>query len=430
MAPGDTKAIRLFLIGLMAGTLVLPACRAGKEEEESEAEHIVTVDVAPAMTTSIDLKVGAEAVLYPLRQVAIVPKITAPIRKFYVDRGAAVREGQLLAELENQDLAAAVAENQAAYDQAEAAYQLSSRGTVPQEVERAELEVKAAQDALNAQQKRYDNLQELHEQGAISQRDVNEAMVALTQARNQLQIATRVLQDLRGFGRDQNLKVAAAQRDAALRRLEASQVQLGYSKITSPIDGVVTDRPLFAGETAASGSPILTVMDLSSVIARAHVSQQDASQIKLGNTASLLTPDGERVTSGRVTQISPALDPANTTVEIWVQASNPGRRLKAGTSMRVEIVARSVPRAVVVPESAIVTEESGASLVMIVVEGNKAKRQPVRLGIRDAGKVQITEGLNDGDRVVSTGAFELAKLEPAILERTTLRTEPPKEKEK
>jgi len=414
---------------LLVSALALSACAASKEEEEAEPDRVVSVEVAPALSTSIQLRVSAEAVLYPIQQASIAPKITAPVRAFHVERGSAVRAGQVLAELESQDLGAAVAENQAASDQAEATYEVTARATVPQEVQKAELDVRAAQDALNAQQKRYDSLQDLYKQGAIAQREVNDALVTLTQARNQLEIAQRVQRDLQGFGRDQSLRAAAAQRDAAKRRLEASQVQLSYSKIVSPINGIVTDRPLFAGETAPAGGPLLTVMDLSSVIARAHISQEDATKLKVGNPASLFPPDGGPAVSGKVTQISPALDPLNTTVEVWVQAANAGARMKAGTSVRVEIVARNEPIALVVPEPAVVTDEHGETFVMLVAEGDKPKKQAVVLGIHDAGNVQVVEGLKGGDRVVSTGAFELSKLEPDVLKKTTLQIQLPKEEE-
>ena len=414
---------------LLVSALALSACAASKEEEEAEPDRVVSVEVAPALSTSIQLRLSAEAVLYPIQQASIAPKITAPVRAFHVERGSAVRAGQVLAELESQDLGAAVAENQAASDQAEATYEVTARATVPQEVQKAELDVRAAQDALNAQQKRYDSLQDLYKQGAIAQREVNDALVTLTQARNQLEIAQRVQRDLQGFGRDQSLRAAAAQRDAAKRRLEASQVQLSYSKIVSPINGIVTDRPLFAGETAPAGGPLLTVMDLSSVIARAHISQEDATKLKVGNPASLFPPDGGPAVSGKVTQISPALDPLNTTVEVWVQAANAGARMKAGTSVRVEIVARNEPIALVVPEPAVVTDEHGETFVMLVAEGDKPKKQAVVLGIHDAGNVQVVEGLKGGDRVVSTGAFELSKLEPDVLKKTTLQIQLPKEEE-
>jgi len=130
-----------------------------------------------------------------------------------------------------------------------------------------------------------------------------------------------------------------------------------------------------------------------------------------------------------VTQISPSLDQSNTTVEIWVQAANPGMKLRAGTSLKVEIIAKTEPIALVVPESAIVTDESGETFVMLIGEKDMPKKQMVTLGIQDAGNVQVTEGLKGGDRVVSTGAYELSKLEPDVLKKTKLQIQLPKEEE-
>src|SRR5437870_2811665 len=266
----STAASRLILLTLTV--TVLASC-AAKKAEKADEEHVVTVDVAPVLSSSISLKVTADALLYPLQQAAIVPKISAPIKKFYVDRGARVREGQLLAELENRDLAGAVTENQANYDQAEANYQTVSKATVPEEAQKSELDVRTAKDVMDAQQKVYDSRQALYKEGAISQKDVNDAQVALTQARNQYEIARNHLANLQRFAKDESLKAAGAQRDQATARLGATEAQLSYSRITSPINGVVTDRPLYAGETAQPGTPLVTVMDVSQVIARAHVAQ-------------------------------------------------------------------------------------------------------------------------------------------------------------
>jgi multidrug resistance efflux pump len=231
-----------------------PGCR-GKTEEE--AAPIVTVDVAPVMLSRIQRTIRAEGLLYPRQQAAIIPKITAPIKRAYVQRGARVRAGQLLIELENQDLAGAAAENRAAYDLAQANYETTSKATVPQEVQKAELEVRAAKDALDAQQAVFDNRQRLYREGAIAQKDVNDAQVNLSQARTQYETTKKRLDDLQSFARDQELKAAAAQRDAAKGRHESAQAQLGYSRITSPIDGVVTDLQYYAGEMPQAGQPLV-----------------------------------------------------------------------------------------------------------------------------------------------------------------------------
>src|SRR5262249_51780821 len=161
--------------------------------------------------------------------------------------------------------------------------------------------------------------QTLFKEGAISQKEVNDAQVALTQTKTQYGLAVKHLETVQSVSREEEVKSAEAQRDAARARVESAQAQLSYSRITSPIDGIVTDRPIYAGEMAQSGMPMITVMDVSQVIARAHVSQDDARQLQVGDMANLLPSDGGAAVPGKVTVISPALDPASTTVEVWVQ---------------------------------------------------------------------------------------------------------------
>jgi multidrug efflux pump subunit AcrA (membrane-fusion protein) len=416
---------RHYVLIAIATSLLLAGC--GKQEEEEEGP-VVTIDVAPVLSSQIQRIVRAQALVYPKQQAAIVPKITAPIKKFYVEKGATVRAGQLLVELENADLAGAARESEAAYEAAEATYQTTAHATVPEEAQKAELDVQSAKTALDAAQAVYENRQRLFQEGAIAQKDVNDARVNFTQAKNQYEIAQKRLNDLRGFGNEQALKAATAQRDQARARRDAAVAQLSYSRITSPIDGVVTDRPLYAGETPQSGSPIITVMDLSQVIARAHIAPTEASELKVGNDASLIGADNTPV-AGKVTQISPALDPSNTTLEVWVQTDNPGDHLKPGTSVRVELIAKTVPNALVIPQAALLTSGSGATSVIVIDPENKPHKKSVTTGIRDAGAVQITEGLDSGQRVATTGGFELGKLEPDVLEKTKVQIQTPKEEE-
>jgi len=417
-----------FALCALLGSILLSAC-SSKKEEPKPAERVVTVDVAPVLTSAISLKVSADALLYPLQQAAIVPKISGPVKKFYVDRGSRVRAGQLLAELENGDLAGAAAESHATFEQAEANYQTVARGTSQEELQKAELDVRTTKDTLDAQQKLFANRQALYKEGAISQKDVNDAQVALTQARSQYEQAVKHLETLQSVSREQSIKAAAAQRDAAKARADASQAQLGYTRIVSPIDGVVTDRPIYAGEMLASGGPIITVMDVSQVIAHAHVSQGDAKELKVGDAADILPADGGAKVPAKVTVISPALDPTSTTVEVWVQSANPGQRLKPGTSVRVEMIARTVPSALIIPQAAVLTSPSGSTSVIVVGSENKPEKKSVSLGIRDAGNVQVTEGLQSGERVVTVGAFELSKLDEDVLAKTKVEIQAPKEEE-
>ncbi|HEV2492939.1 MAG TPA: efflux RND transporter periplasmic adaptor subunit [Terriglobia bacterium] len=388
----------------------------------------MTVQVAAAERTSIQRRVTADAVLYPLRQAVIVPKISAPVSKFYVNRGSHVHAGELLAQLENRDLAASVTENKGAYDQAQAQYDTATKAAVPEEVHKAELDLKAAQEVFDAQQKIYNNRQTLYKQGAIARKDLDDSYVTYTQAQNQLALARQHLEGLQSFAKADSLKVAEGQLAAAKGKYLGAQAQLGYSEIRSPIDGAVTDRPLNPGEMASSSSPLITVINLSEVVARAHISQAEAAALRVGNQAVISAP-GLSDVPGKVTVVSPALDPTSTTVEVWVQATNPGERLKPGTSVRVSIVAETVSDAVVIPAAALLTAPDGGTSVIVAGADNKPEQKSVKTGIREGDDVQITDGLKAGERVVTVGAFELASEDPDVLARTKLEIQAPAKSE-
>ena len=419
MSPKRLRNVAVIAAILAAG------CHRAKEEEQAP---VVTVDVAPVLQAQIQRTVRADGLLYPRQQAAIVSKISAPIKRNAVQRGARVRAGQLLLELENQDLAGAATESRAAYDLAEANYETTAKATVPQELQKADLDARASKDALDAAQSMFENRQRLYREGAIAQKDVNDAQATLSQARSAYETARKKADDLHGFARDQELKAATAQREQAKGHHDAAQAQLGYSRITSPIDGVVTDLPFYPGEMAPSGAPVVTVMDVSKVIARTHVSQADAAELKVGNDANLIGPGGAPI-EAKVTQISPALDASNTTVEVWVQADNPAGKLRPGTSIKVEMIARTVPNALVIPQKAVLTSPSGGTFAIVIDNDNKPHLRKIQIGIRDSGMVQINDGLTSGQRVATTGAFELFKLDTEVLQKTKVQIAPAKEEE-
>src|SRR5215469_629976 len=329
--------------------LVLLGRGLGCSKEPGEKEPVVAVSAQAEEQETIEHTVTAEALLYPLQQAAITPKITAPVKKFYVNRGSKVRAGQLLATLENRDLAAATVASQGAYEQAQAAYTTTTGASLPEEMQKASLDVEAAQRALDAQQKVYNSRQELFQQGALPRKELDQAGVDLTNARNLYEIANRHLEALKAIGEKQTLKSAQGQLESAKGQYEGASAQLSYSEIHSPIDGVITDRPLYAGETAAAGVPLLTVMDTAQVIAKAHIPQSDAALLKLGDPATLTVRGEEDAVKGKVTVISPALDPNSTTVEVWVQAANSKQRLRPGTSVHLSMLAKTLKDALVVP---------------------------------------------------------------------------------
>ncbi len=125
--------------------------------------------------------------------------------------------------------------------------------------------------------------------------------------------------------------------DAARASTQSAEAQVGYSELRSPINGVVADRAVFQGEMAPAGNALLTIVDISEVIAKANLPVTDAADVKVGMPATV-SFNGEE-TPGKVTVVSPAVDPNTTTVQVWVQAANPGERLKPGSAVHVSITA-------------------------------------------------------------------------------------------
>ncbi len=379
----------------------------------------VPVQIVAVEKSAMQQKITADAVLFPVAQSAIPAKISAPVKKFLVNRGSHVRAGQLLAVLENRDLAAAAQENKGSYDQAQAQYTSTTAADLPQELQKAEFDARAAKQQFDAQQKIYDSRQELVQQGALPRKELDQAGVDLTNARNQYELAQKRLDSLNAIGKQLALRSATGQLESAQGKYEGAAAQLSYSEIRSPINGVVTERPLYPGEMAAAGTPLLTVMDISEVVAKAHIPQASAALLKVGDAAMIevpgIAPGIDKPFPGTVTVVSPALDPGSTTVEVWVQAKNPGEHLKPGTSVTVSMIARSVADALAVPAAALLTAQDGTTSVMVAGACAKstnasdqcAHQNPVKTGIREADRIQIVEGLQAGDRIVASGAYGL-----------------------
>jgi multidrug efflux pump subunit AcrA (membrane-fusion protein) len=413
--------------GIIA-VLFLFGC-ASKGPQEAEVAPEVTVDVAPVLATMISQKITADAVVYPIQQAGVPSKISAPIKKLYVERGAHVRAGQLVAELESQDLISDVNEANAALNQADVAVQTVNAG-VPHELSKVQIEIDGANRAVAEQKSIYDHRKELFDQGGIAEKDVREAAFNLEQAKNALRAAEEKVKDYKGPAKDQELKAAEAARDAAKARVDAANVRLGYARIVSPIDGIVTDRPVFAGELASSGMPLMTVMDTSRVTARAHVSPQEAAVLHNGLTANLIMPGStSKPISGTIIQISPAMDAGSTTLEVWIETGNSDGALKPGMTLRAEAIVKSNPKALVIPFAAVLTANSGNTSVIVVDAENRPHKKPVTLGIREGANVEVADGLQNGERVVTAGVFELGKLDEDVFDKTKVHIQLPKEEE-
>lgn len=387
--------------------IALAGLSACSKPKEAETEPVAPVQVAEVRRESIQRIVSADGIVYPSDQASVMPKISAPIRSFNVNRGDHVAKDQLLATLENRDLQAGVAEANQLYEQALAAQRNITGAQLPEDATRARQDLTASQEALDASQKVYESRKQLFDEGAIARRLVDEANVAYVQARSQHDIAADHLRALDRVSNPEQTKSAQAQADAAKARYDAAVAQLSYSEIRSPIAGVIADRPLYAGEMASAGTPLLTVVSVTRVIARANVPVSQAAFLKVGDAGTIEQVEAGIHLTGKVTVVSPAVDPNSTTVEVWLEAANPGEKLKPGATVHVSIVAATIPNAIVIPAVALLPSDEGGVQVMVVGPDLVAHEKQIDVGAREPEKVQIVKGLDAGERVITGGGIGL-----------------------
>lgn len=396
------NSMRCWTISIV-GVALLSGCSG----DHPAPTPVVSVQTATARRAPLPITVTGEATLEPLHQAILATKLSAPIARYYVQRGDRVHKGELLATLKNGDLQGAALGSQGQYQQAKALYATTTQATVPQEMQKAELELAQTKAQVDLQRRIYHSRKQLFEEGALPGRDVDQAKVALVQAKTLHDIARRHLEALEKVSRSAELSSATGQLQQAQGQYQQAQAMLSYSEIRSPINGYVTDRPLYAGEMAAAGAPLLTVMDLDVLVAKAHLPQPEVAGLAVGAPAQVVVPGFSAPVSGKVMLVSPALDPGSTTVEIWIRIENKNKHLQPGTPVHVAIQSRVIPDALVVPAAAIMQNAGGEQHVMIVGADNVAHSQEVKIGIESEGQAQILSGIVAGAQVITVGAYAM-----------------------
>lgn len=382
---------------------VLAGC---KQKDDVAEETAVAVQAAHPIQSSIAEEITADAILAPLSQAAIAPRISAPVRAEYVQRGARVHKGQLLATLEDRDLQGSALDSAGAVASAQANATATVDATVPEERRKAETDVEQLTAARDVAVRTSKERATLFQQGALSGRDADTASAAAVQAQAALDVARQHLESVLKTTGSTTRQAAQAQLQSARGRLIAANAQVSYANLRSPIDGVVTDRPLFPGETSTAGAALITVMDTSSLLAKLHLAQATAQKLAVGQRAEINLPGVDEPVEAKVSFISPALDAGSTTVEIWLKLPNEDGRFKVGTPVHAVIQGMTIPRALVIPPGAILPAQDGGTSVLVVTDGVAHKRS-VKVGIRTPAAVQILSGVSAGDTVVTEGGYGL-----------------------
>jgi len=402
---------------ILAGALVVAALigwwvwsRSHTAGPEAEPVPVVSVRVAKAEQRSISAQASALGTVFPREQATVSTKVSSQIKTMALLKNRVVRAGDVIAVLEARDLQAQRAEAQQALRQAALALEGLKTGTIPQAGAQEEKSLRDARANVTTARAQYERRRDLFAKGAIAEKDLEAARLALTLAEDELRLAESSA-TLRTASISPNLLAqATVQMNQAQQRLAALDAQLSYATIRAPLSGVVTDQFAYEGEFAAPGTKLVNIADLSEVIIKAQFPDNVAADLRKGHSALIEVQHvaGEQMT-GQVSLVSRANDPLNRTVEVWVNMKNTGGRLRSGDAARVIVTRRQETEATVVPASAVTLDASNSDqgTVMVVDKDLVAHETKVTVGIRTPELMQIVSGINPGDTVVIEGNYAL-----------------------
>ncbi|MBZ5501370.1 MAG: efflux RND transporter periplasmic adaptor subunit [Acidobacteriia bacterium] len=388
---------RWIVLGSAAGVLalVIIAVAAFRPSHTIDPEKLAAVERG-----DIARSVVATGKIEPLSKVEVKSKASGIVEKIRVDVGAKVKAGQVLAELDKEQLQAAVAEARASLEAADAARQAAEASYERNLVDAEGPDVPFLKNDMN-------RAHDLYKQGLIALNVMQDAEKNYQLALNKQTSAQRTA--LVSKAQVAQAKAQVAQARAALANADEN---LRYSIITSPIDGVVLSRNVEVGDAVSSilvlGSQatlVMTLGDTSEVYVRGKVDEADIGKMRLGQPARIVAESfKDKSFAGKVTRISPLGDEKDnvTTFEVRVSIDNASGELRANMSANAEIILEEKKGVLLIPEGALLFDKDKNTSVEVPdpkAAGGKRKLA-VKLGVSNGVKAETISGLQEGQKVI------------------------------
>jgi len=327
--------------------------------------RVPLVESVAASEGSLEDRVSLVGSLRPIAEVQVMSKIAGRLEKIPVDVGDPVKEGELLAQVEDREILQQI-------QQAEAAISVA-RASIHQR--EAELQ------NFDRQVERY---RELFNQNLISRQDLED-------------VATRQLTSTA------QLELSRAQLRQSEANLNTYNINLENTRSYAPMSGFVGRRYVHPGALVTANTPLLYIVDLRTLRMVVNMVERDIVRVRRGVQAQV-TVDAfpGRAFSGRIQRVAPVLDAATRTGEVEIQVANDRLDLRAEMFARVTLNLGGERRGILVPRESVVYrgEKSG----VFIVEENHVKFRPVQPGLTQKSSVEIIKGLQPGDRLVGMGA--------------------------
>jgi membrane fusion protein, heavy metal efflux system len=328
---------------------------------QDQMAHVQLVTIEPS-TLKQTLRLTGAVEYNAFNTTPVITQVGGPVSRILVEPGDHVRSGQPMLEVSSPD-----------YAQLLDSY------------------LKAA-DTFRLQQKYYDRAQELYQNHAIAQRDLEQAESDRNQAQADLNAA------------EQSLKILGIKNPSDLAKAPSS----AQIPVLAPISGEVVERLVAPGQVVLAGqTQAFTISNLSTVWILANVYQADLKYVRSGDEVAVQTDAYPASFRGKISYISSALDPNTRTLQARIVVDNPGEKLKKDMYCTVMVTAGALTNALAVPNASVLRDDNNQPFVYVLDGQNQFGRRDVELGAVQDGQTQIVKGISPGDKVVGNGSLFL-----------------------
>jgi membrane fusion protein, heavy metal efflux system len=323
--------------------------------------HVQVITVQPTRLTRTLRLTGAVA-YNAFKTTPVITQVGGPVSRILVVPGEKVKAGQPMLDVSSPD-----------YSQLLDAYLKAS-------------------DSSRLAEKNYAREEDLYQHHAVAQRDLEQAESDRNQARADLNAA------------EQGMKILGIRNPSELAK-NSSSAQI---PVLAPIGGEVVERLVSPGQVVQAGqTQAFTISDLSTVWVLANVYQADLAFVRSGDDVSVQTDAFPGTFHGRISYVSPALDPNTRTLQARIVVDNPGEKLKKDMYCTVTVTAGSISNAIALPDSSILRDDNNQPFVYIAIGANQFGRRDVEIGQSENGHTQVLKGISIGERVVGDGSLFL-----------------------
>ena len=412
---------RLWLIVL--GVLVLVGVGIWFWQSRASASRSgVAVYVAAARQEQLarELEVSGTVEMEDINHVTA--RISAPVRQISVRVGQEVRAGQLLARLDVSDYQSEVDRYRAQVEQARAELAVARLGARPQEIASLEASRRQTNAALEQARLDWQRLEDLQKAGAVPPQQVEKSRLEVTRLQEELAKLDQQLDQARQGARPEEIRALEAKIEEAQAGLNRAEQQVAYGQVTSPIDGYILSKDIEPGQMLSPGMPMFTIGSREKLVVKAEVPEGNLWALQVGQQARI-SGDGlrGREYQGRILRIAPVAEEnllKNEQARYLVTLSLSQEKdeiLRPGMNVKVHFLASS-PNAVVIPADALVEREGDTGTETVwTVEGGRARRRTVRLGLKTEQLVEVVSGLKAGEEVILAPPPELTDDSPVRL---------------